>query len=86
MISVRCFTCNNLIAHKYGTYLEESAKKSRRDALDELEIHRLCCRRMFISHVDFFSDLIKYGNVDSIIDSTSEMRMYVKESRNVLTD
>ena len=76
IIPIRCFTCNNLIAHKYQYYLQ---KKKEIDAnsessekiidtnliesgnvqkteygllLDELELHRYCCRRMFLTHVD----------------------------------
>lgn len=76
IIPIRCFTCNNVIAHKWDEYSkliqEEYIKdevhqkqKSRfidinsikektieGKTLDKLNIHRYCCRRMFLSHVD----------------------------------
>lgn len=76
IIPIRCFTCNNLIAHKYQYYLEkkkeidsnpESLEKTidtnliesgdvqkteYGQLLDDLQLHRYCCRRMFLTHVD----------------------------------
>ena len=76
IIPIRCFTCNQVIAHLWEKYIDkiqleyvsanipEDNKKRFIDMnelekktlegkiLDELEIHKYCCRRMFLSHVD----------------------------------
>jgi len=59
---VRCFTCGAVVADKQEKY-EEAVKKGEKPAavLDKLGVKRICCRRMFLSHVDIVEDLIKYG-------------------------
>jgi DNA-directed RNA polymerase subunit N (RpoN/RPB10) len=76
IIPIRCFTCNQVIAHKWETYhnkiqenyLKENVVENQKarfvniqeiknktnegKILDELDVHRYCCRRMFLSHVD----------------------------------
>ena len=61
MFPVRCFTCGKVIADKYEKYLEGIKSKKPAEVLDELGIKRICCRRMFISHVDLIDDVIKYS-------------------------
>ena len=51
---IRCFTCGAPIGDLYEKYIEKlKEKKISKQALDELGVTRYCCRRMFISHVDF---------------------------------
>ncbi len=57
---VRCFTCGSVIGHLYGDYRKLAAEKNPEIALDEIGIHRYCCRRMFLSHVDIVDTIIKY--------------------------
>ncbi|MEM2963583.1 MAG: DNA-directed RNA polymerase subunit N [Candidatus Anstonellales archaeon] len=58
---IRCFTCGQLIAHKYEPYQKKlSEGKSPASTLDELNIKRYCCRRMFLSHVEVADKIIKY--------------------------
>jgi len=76
IIPIRCFTCNNLIAHKWKTYTEKIQLEYLKDdvinnpkkrfidvneiknksiegnILDEINIHKYCCRRMFLAQVD----------------------------------
>lgn len=62
---VRCFSCGSVIGHLYEKYqklLKEG--KPEKESLDELGVDKYCCRRMFISHVDMISDLIKYEKKD----------------------
>jgi DNA-directed RNA polymerase subunit N len=58
---IRCFTCGSVI----GQYYEEYAKKVKEGkdpakVLDELEIERYCCRRMFLAHVEVMDKIVKY--------------------------
>lgn len=61
IIPVRCFTCGKEISSKWEAYcyLIET-NKSKEESLNELDIKRICCRRMFLSHVEIIDKLIKY--------------------------
>ena len=50
-----------------GLHHREAAKAARR-AFEELGVERVCCRRMFLGHVDLLEDLVQYPNVDTPID------------------
>lgn len=64
IIPVRCFTCGYPIASKWEEYKKRIARgEDPKKVLDDLGIKRYCCRRMFLSHVDLFRDIIKYRNV-----------------------
>lgn len=76
IIPIRCFTCNNVIAHLWEAYLEKiqlayanedianNPKKRFVDieqiedktvegkVLDQMGLHKYCCRRMILAHVD----------------------------------
>ncbi|MEO2241178.1 MAG: DNA-directed RNA polymerase subunit N [Euryarchaeota archaeon] len=61
IIPIRCFTCGRPIAHLWEKYVELVEEgKSPKEALDELGIHRYCCRRMFLSHVDLLKESLPY--------------------------
>lgn len=63
IIPVRCFTCGKVIGNKWDRYLhllEEG--KQHADIFKELGLHRYCCRRMIISHVDLITKLLKYNS------------------------
>ena len=61
MFPVRCFTCGAVIADVYDKYIEDvKAGKDKEKILNELEVSRYCCRRMFVSGVDITDTLIKY--------------------------
>ena len=52
-IPIRCFTCNKVIANKWLTYQKyQSEGISDGEALDKVELVRICCRRMFLGHVE----------------------------------
>jgi len=61
LVPVRCFTCGNLIAHKFEDFQtkvrsgEEPAK-----VLDSLGISRYCCRRMLLTAVETIQQIIPF--------------------------
>jgi DNA-directed RNA polymerase I, II, and III subunit RPABC5 len=73
IIPVRCFTCGNVVGDKYSTYLTltdtqtDSKTYSEAEALDALGMTRYCCRRMFLTHVDFSDQLLKFNPADNAI-------------------
>ena len=73
LIPVRCFTCNQVIAHKWNTYQEKLAEHlqsgmtemdANKHAMDDVEIpvDKYCCRRMLLSHVNVIDRLLDYSN------------------------
>jgi DNA-directed RNA polymerase subunit N len=62
MIPIRCFSCGGVIAHKYEEYAKRVKEgESPEKVLDKLGVKRYCCRRMFLGHVNFIDEVIKYG-------------------------
>uniref|UniRef100_A0A6C0BPP1 DNA-directed RNA polymerase n=1 Tax=viral metagenome TaxID=1070528 RepID=A0A6C0BPP1_9ZZZZ len=65
MFPVRCFSCSKVIGSYYPTWLKKrrsgwSAKKT----LDYLGMKRICCRRMFLSHIDLNQLHMEYSIVN----------------------
>ena len=61
LIPVRCFTCGNLIANKYGEYSTRiKAGEDPAEVMDSLHLKRYCCRRMFVSSVETIYQVIPY--------------------------
>ena len=62
IIPVRCFSCGKLIAHYWHYYRELlMSGYSEEQALDALNYTRFCCRRMFLTHVDFCETLLSFN-------------------------
>jgi len=63
MFPIRCFTCNKVIANKYLEYENRTIEKKEEKGkvLDDLGMKRYCCRRMFLSHIDTFDELLLYS-------------------------
>uniref|UniRef100_A0A7C2VGG4 DNA-directed RNA polymerase subunit Rpo10 n=1 Tax=Ignisphaera aggregans TaxID=334771 RepID=A0A7C2VGG4_9CREN len=63
IIPVRCFTCGYPIATKWEEFkYRVSRGEDPKKVLDDLGIKRYCCRRMLLSHVDLFHEVIRYRN------------------------
>ena len=58
---IRCFTCGKVIGHLYDEYLEKSKYMGIKEVLDELNVKRYCCRRMFITYVNVVEEIIYYN-------------------------
>jgi DNA-directed RNA polymerase subunit N len=61
MFPIRCFSCGAPIADKWERFVEavEGGEEPGK-ALDRLGITRYCCRRMFLSHVEYFDEVIQF--------------------------
>ena len=64
LIPVRCTTCGRVIGHLWEKFDEEVNKKGRPadEVLDELGVDRYCCRKHFLTHVDFFDEVAVFKN------------------------
>lgn len=52
MFPVVCFTCGKVIGHLWDRFQREAADHGEDAALDRMNIPRICCRRMFKTHVE----------------------------------
>ena len=61
IIPIRCFTCNKVIANKWGEYLELLKRGiPAEEAMNMLGMRRYCCRRIFLTHIDIIDKLLMY--------------------------
>lgn len=60
-VPIRCFTCGKLINNRYDEYIKrvENGEKYN-DVLDVMGYGRICCRRMFMTHVDIEKYQLQY--------------------------
>jgi DNA-directed RNA polymerase I, II, and III subunit RPABC5 len=59
LIPIRCFSCNKVIADKWEMYQKIIADGGTEAlALDTVGLKRLCCRRMYLGHVDINQEKI----------------------------
>jgi DNA-directed RNA polymerase subunit N (RpoN/RPB10) len=63
MEAVRCFTCNKIIGGKWIRFRDLCEHKSVEDAMNELDIKRWCCRRMFLTNVSLSEKVLDYNKV-----------------------
>jgi len=58
---IRCFTCGKCIGNKGNEYFSRVSKgENENDVLNSLNIKRMCCRRMFLTHVNIIDNLLLY--------------------------
>lgn len=84
MFSIRCYTCNAVLAHMWEEY-SASLREGENPIpfFESKKVSRMCCRRMFLSHVDLTPELVLYPNRDVILDETG--MTLVKEVRRERT-
>ena len=69
MFPVRCYSCNSVLGHKWSLYNEQQLKGvDKKSSFEQLGVVRLCCRRMFLGHVDLTSENSAYPNKDILLD------------------
>lgn len=71
IIPVRCFSCGKVIASDYVKFsdkLKEIRANGREPtheeiatAMDDLNVHRYCCRRMILSHTDLIDEVLPFS-------------------------
>ena len=65
---VRCFSCNGVVGHLVSEYCKQKTT-NREQWLTDQHVRRICCRRMFISHVHTsMYDMSKLGQSDTVLD------------------
>ncbi len=65
IIPVRCFTCGALIGDKWLEYARRVKQgEDPKRVLDDLEVKRYCCRRMFLSHVELIDEILLYEEAE----------------------
>lgn len=64
MIPVRCFSCGKPIGHLWEPYKERTEDgEDPKEVMDDLELERYCCRRMFTAQVDLIDEINKYSRM-----------------------
>ena len=69
LIPVRCYSCNKVVGNKWISYnkkLDEGI--SPKDALDQLGLKRMCCRKMILTHVELIDKLLEYSPIVNSIE------------------
>ena len=86
LVPVRCFTCSTPIAHLYAELLHNNSKGCPFEAsMNQFNIHRYCCKRMLVTHVDIGRLVAEYKFTD-VSDGLSKFQCVGRQSREVLCD
>lgn len=64
------------------------AGASMREALDALEVRRVCCRRMLISHPNEVEDFMLMQKLEDVVDEAQNytLKMVMRNEREVSTE
>ena len=64
IIPVRCFTCGKVIGDKWEPFVRRvDAGETPKEVLDDLDLFRYCCRRMILSHVEIFDEILDFSTL-----------------------
>lgn len=73
---IRCYTCNTPLAHLRERYEALVASgTSPQDALDNMNLKRMCCRVKMIAFVPMHEDLKRFSADDCILDDAGTTLM-----------
>ena len=60
MIPIRCLSCGKPVSAYFDEYNKRvAAGEKSKDVLDDLGLTRYCCRRMLISHVETWEQILQ---------------------------
>ena len=81
IIPVRCFTCGKVTGNKYNQYKELLAAGMQfENIMKEIGMTRMCCKRIFHTHVDCAEEFSKYTQLPTTVSRTSSVdnsRQYI---------
>ncbi len=61
IIPVRCFTCGKPLAQYWEEYKRRvEAGEDPEKVLNDLGIHRYCCRKTLLAHTELIKEVIKF--------------------------
>ena len=60
IIPVRCFSCGKPVGHLWDKYQEKTKSEPKGKVLDELGVERMCCRGLFLGHVDLLETVARF--------------------------
>jgi DNA-directed RNA polymerase subunit N (RpoN/RPB10) len=88
MLPPRCFTCNNFIGHKWNEFMDRKDNSGvYGDLLTSLNLTRICCRRMLLTHVEVIDDILQYSATNTTLDeSKTSFNMHNKSVRTISCD
>lgn len=84
MLPIRCFTCNKVLARYQDAFDNYKAKFSNQEEIDyseffnHLNIQRICCRKIFLTHIDIFQYDPPFTNDNIICKSTCQFKRILK--------
>lgn len=88
MFPVRCYTCGDVLAQHYKAFEESMrAQTPANDFLHPRGLRRMCCKRMYLTHVDLTVHQLEYPNKDVVLDENGTLlRRDVRFERCVSCD
>jgi DNA-directed RNA polymerase subunit N len=60
IIPVRCFSCGKPVGHLWDEYQEKINSEPKGKVLDSLGVERMCCRGLFLGHVDLLETVARF--------------------------
>jgi DNA-directed RNA polymerase subunit N len=61
IIPIRCMTCGKPVAQLWEDYSKRvAAGEEPKKVLDSMGIKRMCCRSLFMTHVDTYKQVAKF--------------------------
>ena len=74
LFPVRCFTCGKVLSQKYEQYIEfKNAGMPVPDIFQEIKVQKICCKRMFVGHVDVYEHMSKYDELPYKVKRTENV-------------
>ena len=88
MFPVRCYTCNSVLAQHWKKYSEHLLSNGHPSTFLDAKVgKRMCCRRMFLSHVDMTHEQTSFPARDVILDdSGTVLRREAMRERTISCD